>query len=332
MKTHDSYIDKLRIFAIFSVVSAHAGAISESASYSNTIASALLGCIGAMGVPLFFVISGYLFAKTTNSAGKFWTSRLKSVIVPWVFCETGLWLYVVLRKGGMTFLNWLKFVMGYQSTTYFLTLLLLFYIIFWRFRKTSGILLAACVLSAIQIICTGWQIQPVARFSEMFGTLYLNPFHFMIYFCLGILIGYYNIWDAIVKKSAEYLPVSMVCLIIIITMHIRNDWEYTYFSRYALLNFLLSSTVIMGMAWWMQWYQWNCLDVVGRWSYSIYLLHQFVVGLIVYLTKSIDIWIVTLFRPVFTIFIVVIAILALCKVNETLKGKLQFCMTLIGIR
>ena len=249
MSQRDTYIDKLRIFAIFSVVCAHAASIDEGASQANVIASMLLGCVSAMGVPLFFIISGYLYEKTSKSFVEFWLSRFKMVIVPWLFCETGLWLYVVLRKGGITFFNWLKFVIGYQSTAYYLTLLILFYILFWKVKKVRWILFGAAGLSAIQIICTGWNIQPLAGLSGIFGTAYLNPFHFMIYFCVGILIGSYNIWDVLIEKSAKYLPVSMPCSIAMIILHIQKGWGFSYFSQYTLLNTFLSTITIMGIAW-----------------------------------------------------------------------------------
>lgn len=332
MDKYDTYIDKIRIFAIFSVVCAHVGAINEGASYANAIASELLGCIGAMGVPVFFIISGYLYEKTEKSFVEFWKSRFRTLIIPWLFCETGLWFYVVLRKGRISFRNWLKFLIGYQSTTYYLTLLVFFYFLFWKIKKVRWIYLVGCFISAVQIVSTGWNIQPLAGYSGIFGTAYLNPFHFMIYFCLGILIGSYNIWDVLVEKSAKYLPISMVCLIAMVILHIHKGWGFSYFSQYTLINTFFSSVVIMGMACLMQRNQWNGLDVVGKWSFSIYLLHQFVVGFIVWLTRSIDIWVVTLFRPVITIFIVMMVISILYKLNEKLKGKLQFCLTLIGIR
>lgn len=332
MSKHDTYIDKIRIFAIFSVVCAHVGAINEGASHANAIVSTLLGCIGAMGVPVFFIISGYLYEKTEKSFVEFWKSRFRTLISPWFFCETGLWFYVVLRKGGISFYNWFKFLIGYQSTTYYLTLLVIFNILFWKIKKVRWILLVGCFLSAVQIVSTGWNIQPLAGYSGIFGTAYLNPFHFMIYFCIGMLMELYHLWDYIAEKCAKYLLISALCLAFMIFLHIHEGWSFSYFSNYTLLNTLFSTATIMGSARWMQRKQWNGLDLVGKWSFSIYLLHQFLAGLVVQITNLVDAWVVTLLRPVITISIVMLGIIILNKINDKLYGKLHICLTLIGTR
>lgn len=332
MKQRDTYIDKLRIFAIFSVVCAHVGAINEGASYANALASTLLGCIGAMGVPVFFIISGYLYEKTEKSFVSFWKSRFRTLIVPWFLCETCLWFYVVLRKGGISFWNWLKFLVGYQSTTYYLTLLVVFYILFWKIKKVRWILLVGSFVSAVQIVSTGWNIQPLAGYSGIFGTAYLNPFHFMIYFCIGMLMELYHLWDLIAEKCAKYLLISAMCLTLTVFLHIYKGWSFSYFSNYALLNTLFSTATIMGMARWMQRKQWNGLDLVGKWSFSIYLLYQFLAGFLVQITNLVDVWVVTLLRPVITISIVMLVIIILNKINDKLHGKLHICLTIIGAR
>lgn len=241
MNKYDSYIDKLKLFAILSVVSAHVGAVNEGTNMANALASNLLAYVGTMGVPVFFIISGYLFSKNDKSFRDFWAGRFISVMMPWFFCETGLWLFVVIRKGGISVISWIKFIVGFQSTTYYLTLLLVFYLVFWKVKNKPTILMITGIFSVMQLICTGWNIYPVAEWGRAFGTLYLNPFHFMVYFVVGILLGEYNIWNYFGELCLKYLPLFFCGLLVTIGIHIRMKWDYSYFSKYALINIIFST-------------------------------------------------------------------------------------------
>lgn len=112
-----------KAIAIFCVVCAHSALINEDSGNTNQFVSSILNYIGTMGVPLFFILSGYLFTFNKKSFGLFWRNKVKTLFLPWLFCETLLWLYIVIRKGGIGFRSWCLFLIGYGHTTYYLTIL-----------------------------------------------------------------------------------------------------------------------------------------------------------------------------------------------------------------
>ena len=112
------YIYILKAIAIFSVVCAHSTPLMDSNSKINVFSSQMLDYLGTFGVPVFFCISGYLFAGNTRTWGEFWKRKVFTLFIPWICCETLLWLYVVLRKGGISITAWLLFLLGYHHTTY----------------------------------------------------------------------------------------------------------------------------------------------------------------------------------------------------------------------
>ena len=88
------FVNILRFLAILSVICAHVS--TDSSSYANLV---VRSC-GTVGVGLFFFLSGYFFYYNKKDFIFFWKTKFKTIIVPWLFCGTIDWLYVVLRKGG----------------------------------------------------------------------------------------------------------------------------------------------------------------------------------------------------------------------------------------
>ena len=109
--------------------------------------------LGTFGVPIFFSISGYSVAGNTRNWGDFWKRKVTTLFWPWICCETLLWFYVVLRKGGISIAAWLLFLLGYHHTTYYLTILVLFYVIYWKIRN-HGVIWMLNAVSIISILET----------------------------------------------------------------------------------------------------------------------------------------------------------------------------------
>jgi hypothetical protein len=152
LENKKKYIQVLRGLAMLSVASAHVSAVSSNnfiAYYGNL----LLNSIGSVGVVVFFVISGLLFRKKQYSFAVFWKRKLKKIVPPWFFCGFIIYLYVVLRKGGETYLGFFKYLFAYSHFYYLLMLLCLFFLC-WKIEKKLGLLIGAALISCISIILT----------------------------------------------------------------------------------------------------------------------------------------------------------------------------------
>jgi len=202
------YIYFLKALALFSIVSAHVGTITNNTPIS-IIFSLILSSIGSIGVGLFFLISGYLFSKSNKSFRIFSKTKLTTIIIPWFFCGTILFLYVALRKGDLNLYNWF-ITITVHSHLYFLSILMVFYFAFWRIKKNMYFLLCNIVLSIISISLTGLGWVPIYP--------YINPFNWSIYFILGMIIKKYNLLEKMAlfcKKWILYISSIYAAIFII---------------------------------------------------------------------------------------------------------------------
>lgn len=326
-----NYIYILKALAIFCVVCAHSALTSLNASQSSTVTAALLSYLGTMGVPVFFVVSGFFFDRDKRNFGDFWKRKAGSIILPWLFCETFLWLYICLRKGGVSVESWALFMIGYQHTTYYLTMLLIFYLLFRIIRKEWQLYLVFA-LSFFSIISTGWG-GGLNFINDLTGTFYLNPINWCSFFIVGIMVNRKNsVLEALLKLMQPtwiWLIASIVYFIVCTIFH----QSIFYFSKFAVvahvINILLLGSIALKLN---KLVNKKLLIMLGTYSFSIYLLHQFVSGIIVNITSRVDILFFIIIRPFSIIAIVFAGIYLLCNLNEKCHGKLNFAERLVGIR
>lgn len=310
------YLYLLKFFAILSVVSAHSSRLPESFSYINKISSLILLSIGSMGVPVFLIISGYLFNKNQKTFVEFFRIKIKTIFIPWMVCETIVWLYVTLRKGGVSFLSLFSFLFGLNHSTYYLTVLSLLFIIYFYFKNYNSFLVITIVTSILSIIATSMGVNKI---NDIITTPYLNPLNWMIYFSVGILINRYFQIEKIAVLTKKLLYFSIPALAIILFFHLRNGLSLSYWSDFIFLNMLFSILVIFGLSSYLLNWSSTFFVMIGNYSFSIYLLHELVVGVVVYLSSKIDLWYITLIRPIITILIVMVGIISYKKLVSILN-------------
>ena len=297
-KTESEYLYIVKAIAISSVVCAHCGNVPANSTVLNQVLSSLFGYWGTAGVPVFYFLSGYFFEKNSKSWTCFWKAKFKTIVVPWVSCATMVWLYVVLRKGGITIASWFNFIVGNGSSLYYITVLLILYLVLFYLKRNKVICWILVCVSVIGIILAGegyvWGRNTVS--------IYLNPIYWMGYFILGILIQKHSWMDRIRKFSNKSFLYMLVIWGSLCTVHYLGKIEWTYWSRYALFNIATEFIVIIGLA-----EQINRARImahmveVGKESYSIYLLHQLFVGIVVNISNYINWSILTILRPILII-------------------------------
>lgn len=322
------YLYLAKSFAILSVVCAHTARIPENSSSMNQIISMILLSLGSMGVPIFLIISGYLFDKNNKSVYEFFNTKISSIILPWMFCGTIVWLYVVLRKGGESFLSWLSFLLGVNHSTYYLTILILFFIFYFHLKKYNSFLIATILISIVSIVTTSMNLNIVNTITI---TPFLNPLNWMLYFSIGLLINRCELIGRIAILSRKLIYLSVPALIFALVVHVINGETLHYWSNFTLVNMTISSLVIFGLSSIFLDRSSNVLVTVGKYSFSIYLLHELVVGIIVRLSSNYDFWFITMLRPLIVLLIVMTGIIIYKKLVAKLYIK-KYALMLIGIR
>jgi len=317
--------------AIISVVCAHTSAISDyyDGSILATISWGMNG-FGAFGVPTFFLISGYFFGCDSSDFSTFLRKKVVHIIVPWAFCYSMLWLFVTIRKNEWGVGNYFKFLFGITSSSYYLTMLLVLYLILWKFRRKIWIVVALVAISITWFLIG--DIFPFATISIVPKDKYFNILYWVIYFALGLLVSYYNNLDKLLEVMGRILPISFIGVLVMFAGKRLCNKEITYFSRFAFLEALLMFIFFAGIASTMSKYNWSFLERIGKYSFSIYLLHQFFAGFIVRITSIHESPFLLTLRPFINIAFVLIVIKMLEVLEERVGRKLLFVRVAIGIR
>lgn len=323
LDSKNNIFDILRFIAILSVVSAHSSAASNTTDNAIIIANKFLHIFGSFGVPLFFFISGYFYISIFNK--DFILRKFKSIVIPWIFVETIVWLYVVLRKGGINFGNWFNFIIGNGHSTYYLTVLMILYLIYAYNRQNIFKILSIISISIISNYFTYANL----IFENYNINSYLNFLNWAVYFSIGLLIFQYNYFDKISNLFSKYLYIFILIFICFMFFHIQNGISIYYWSKYALMNNFLFIFISIGISKRIK--KKSLLERIGRKSFSIYLMHELLVGSIIYVSNYYPNWILVILRPILVIFILYILINSLSFISRKYE-KNRIFEILLGIR
>jgi peptidoglycan/LPS O-acetylase OafA/YrhL len=298
--------------ALISIVSAHTSVVNNKRYY---LMEYILNSIGVIGVGIFFIFSGYLFYSTNKTFGVFLKKKIKTILIPWFSLGTLVFFYVTIRKGGITLYNWLD-TLFVHSHLYYLSVLVLFYIIFFKIRNNQFILIMLCILSVISITLTGIIEIPIYP--------YINPFNWTIYFILGLWMKKYNLLKYLAWKCCKWLPLSGFLYALILTIYLVNGVYITYWKYAPLLSEAIAIAMVFGLAAWCSKRQkkgW--LLYFGKLSFPVYLLHTPIAGIISNLCNRYELYVLTFLRPMIVIGITLIVIEVIIFLGKKLKvGKI----------
>ena len=153
----------------------------------------------------------------------------------------------------------------------------------------------------------------------------------MLFFGIGLLIRQKAQEAERSIRWSNSLGILCVCgSIVYFSVHAYFGLEMYYFSRYAVIGNLLNlgTAAYLGQIL-MNLKKKELLFKIGDWSFAVYLLHQFVAGLVVAVTNHWDCFVLTLCRPW---IILVITAGGVMVVDRLFSKKLCWVKKLIGIR
>lgn len=294
--------------ALISIVSAHTAVVNNK---SYNLMEYILNSIGAIGVGIFFIFSGYLFYQTNKSFSEFFRKKVNTILIPWFSLGTIVFFYVTLRKGGINLLNWLD-TLFVHSHLYYLSILVIFYLVFFKIREKQYLLITLSIVSVISITLTGLLLLPIYP--------YINPLNWTIYFILGLWIKKYNLLRYLAGICSKWLPFIGVLYAIILTIYLVNGVYITYWSNAALLCEVVAASMVFGVAE-------RCSRVknkrwllyFGKFSFPIYLLHTPFAGIINNLCNRYELYFFTFFRPIIVIWLTLIVIESIRFIGRKLK-------------
>lgn len=316
------YLYIVKSMAIVTVVCAHVATVLNESFISKVFAN-MLNSIGSIGVGVFLLVSGYLFYDTKKTSLQFLKRKFVSIIIPWFFCGTLLFLYVTCRKGGFNFYNWITTITVY-SHLYYLTILIICYFLFWKIRKCKYCLLVMSLLSVVSIILTGYGCLPIYP--------YINPLNWVIYFILGLTIKQYDLLVQLVSFCKKWFIWITGGYIGLFVLYFINGSYISYWKHAAIIAEFIAIALIFGAsAYGLNGKIKGMLIDVGKMSFSIYLLHTPFAGFITFTFNRYNLWYISLLRPFIVIGITILFIQSIRYIAIKVKINKQIDI-LLGIR
>lgn len=257
----------LKAIAIICVIFAHCG---NRISFCETdeIMDSIRHNIGTVGVPLFFLISGYLY-NNNKHIGLFLKGKLP-LVYSWLFWGTIVWLYEVLRKG-FGYANLGKWLLGLGTYLWFMPTIFIFWIGFLGVKKTCG---KAMVLALAVLLHTVIYEIPVLAFLNTVPIMN-NVFCHMLFFAIGMVL---KEWKK--REFPVWAQLALALIMIVIPLYI-SEWRIQYHSVLFPLYAIGCSIICFCMAKQIQG-RWgsNYMVWIGKHSFLIYMIHMPVAGLV----------------------------------------------------
>lgn len=248
----------IKALCVLTIVTAH-----TPLSYLNdSLAKELIGSFAMCGVPIFFVISGYFFYKNKKTFSFFWKNKINSIIIPWLIA--GLLNYSKRFINGLYIkpIEIVRFILGYKSFLYYLTVLCVLYLVFWKLKDNKKALVLSMVITLIiKYLISFGLIDPIFDNN-------LNILKWVGFFALGILISKNNKLETIFSYvDGNKLVMFILSLVAIaVSLFFNQMWLIKEVSWTVV--FIIVSGLFNGV-------DKNIFVTIGKASFSIYLYHQF---------------------------------------------------------
>ena len=320
-KEQSDIIYGIKAFCILGVVCAHTSANVAGGFIAERL-SCFLNGMGCIGVPIFFFLSGVLFLNREQSLFVFFKKKMGSLFLPWLLTGTIVWLYVVLRKGGISLIAWANYVLGNGSYLYYMSMLLICYLIFWgkRFKIVRVAIFGGCSLLWLILECFD-----IVNTSNP----YINPLNWIVYFAVGMLIAQFDMFEKLLEvvRRFKYVLISLWSIFTLVIVLL--DISLTYWHQTYLVYELLSFGMLLVLAGATK--ESLLIKEIGKQSFAIYLLHMLFAGAVNTFFAQFGIEILLVLKPLIVIALVMLGIKVMKFIdkNAKLKGKLTSCF---GVR
>ena len=311
MKREDIY--QLKAIAILCVICAHCG---NRISYSEWDAALdhVRNVIAGIGVPIFFIISGYLF-NNHKTFGAFWKGKVKHTVIPWLFWGTVIWAYEVMRKG-LSYAKLWEWLLGINTYLWFLPIVMFFWFIYYFVKKAwiKKWILGGAIIAYILVydILGGSKSVNNGAVNHILANL---PF-----FAFGVFARDHEWYFTQNKINFKYL-------LFFIFLSVAY---FIVFRRYENLIFIAGCMILfimfIGKLKNKKIKKW--LTNIGNHSYVIYLIHMPIAGVVSYLfSRNVILLYFVLVQPL----IVIIVTEILVHLLQTFIAKNKYVKTLTGV-
>ncbi len=283
-------IDVAKGLAMLSAICAHCGTSSQNDNFIIRFESYILQIVGLFGVPVFFFFSGMLFKPRIKTKKELF-SKLLSIIIPWFFSATVIFLYVAIRKNDVSFTDFVYFVLGINSYCYYLTVMIVFMILYIFISPKNEVLSMMILLGIIYSLFFYNKIKSIPA--------YINPLNWIHYFSFGQL---YQEKKALLERNKKIIAFFIIPIVLfgIVNWNKRviywgKSWTFVSIAGSVILIFVakyvIKERTFIG----------EKLKYIGENSLFFYLWHMILAGITNKLFIIMNIEIITIFKPLFVV-------------------------------
>ena len=259
-----------RVFALVSIVCAHIG-FTSNVPY---IIAKLYSAVASIGVICYLICSAYYYNPKKYTLIGLLKNKAKSIGLPWLFLGTVGYLYNGVLSKSLSLISYLRWMVGNGTYLYFLTILILCFLIFYRTNKI--VLYCAIGVNIISLILTALGILgPVI--SALHITNYLNIFNWVGVFALGMLakqVSEEKLYNFLYKSRFITLALFAITVILVCIFDIKTG----YFSYIGIWFELLGTLAILGAST-IRVFENKLFYDISNLSFTIYLIHMMVIGI-----------------------------------------------------
>jgi probable poly-beta-1,6-N-acetyl-D-glucosamine export protein len=329
-KEYFNEIHFLRAFACIGVLFVHVSATyyTQAGEVFNWF-TYFFNQLGRFGTPTFAVISGFLLFNQVNKRGflfkQFVTSRTTKIILPFIIWSLFYQFVTVYIMGGNLPAD--PKVLLYNFTLgqsfyhlYFMAIVVQFYLLFPLLQLIRNgfawwIALGLSALSSYYFFNT----QDIPYFTGIIEKVMIDKvflFHWIFYFIFGGFLAYY--WKPIASWTKKN---TIVLAIVAVAVYAGAIYEYNTIGSISsrrvtnLINIPLLSFATIGLYRYMSQFNFmkKSLQLIGKFSMGIYLLHPFVLIMFIQLLPA-GVWQTRIMPIMF--FAVLLGSLALVKLIQ----------------
>lgn len=332
MKQQQNISEALQIaksIAILSVILAHSPLLTD-----NLYIIGIKWRLSAIGVPMFLFISAYYFNPPKyQSLLNFFESKKNTIILPWIVIGSIMYLWVQMQRFkfvGLTLLGWFEFIIGKGTFLYYLPMLLLCYMIFFYFYKNDRFLYSSVLITVLSLMLTSFGYMD-AIINGLNITNYLNIFNWIGYFSIGLIAKKYCLLERLFISFKTHCVNNIIITLYIVSLLLCPLVEPGYGGYFSKLGFIMQLFAIIIAIYISSRIKFHkeTLFNVGRYSYSIYLIHFIPIRLYAFITDIIP---ELSYIAALVILIICYLILSIGRsIAKVLNLENVYC-TLLGIR
>lgn len=261
-----------RAIALLSIVSAHICFTRNTVEYL----SLFYKMIGSIGVIVYLIISGYYYhPQHYSSFWKMLLSKLRTIGIAWFALGTFGYTYKSVISREFSIISFFKFIIGNGSYLYFMSIIFLCFIIFYKI-KSIKVYLTFLGLTITSLLLTSFG-KTDSIINLLHITNYLNIFNWIGFFSIGKIMqnaGADLLWEKLARHRNVIIGLFIVTFILLFYFKIPTG----YFSAIGFIYELIGAAAVFALS------SFEVLDVsllrkVSDYSFAVYLIHFQIIGM-----------------------------------------------------